>query len=74
MAEDLCFNTPCGSYGTCKQEKDKFECDCVNGYTGDLCETGMLMRLFCTMIRELSVSYVLFMENNFAMTIYLFYC
>ena len=34
-----CNSSPC-TYGTCTQLEDGFRCDCFDGYTGRLCESG----------------------------------
>ena len=36
-----CVSTPCLNGGTCDERRGSFMCDCVAGYTGGLCETGM---------------------------------
>ena len=36
-----CVSTPCLNGGTCDERHGSFMCDCVAGYTGGLCETGM---------------------------------
>ena len=37
----LCKATPCQNGGTCQQIGKNRTCDCVAGYTGEDCETGM---------------------------------
>ena len=48
---DACDPSPCQNNGACfnSQFEGEYFCDCVDGYTGDNCETGKLM-LFCTTI------------------------
>ena len=37
---DECASFPCTNGGTCIDEIDHFSCQCIAGYTGDLCETS----------------------------------
>ena len=38
---DECLSQPCQNAGNCTDFVNGFECTCVSGYTGLLCETGM---------------------------------
>ena len=43
IAEVFCFSSPCENGATCTElDGAGFECACVPGYTGTLCETGRL--------------------------------
>ena len=35
-----CESFPCQNIGTCNDEINRYNCTCVVGYTGTLCETG----------------------------------
>ena len=37
---DDCKSQPCQNNGTCKDQVNSFNCDCVEGYTGLQCETS----------------------------------
>lgn len=37
---DECANVICGNGGTCTDKINGFQCTCVPGFTGKLCETG----------------------------------
>lgn len=37
---DECANVTCGNGGNCTDKINGFECTCVLGFTGELCETG----------------------------------
>ena len=38
---DECLNSPCQNSATCEDLVDGFMCDCEDGFTGVVCETGM---------------------------------
>ena len=40
--EDIneCESNPCGAHGICTDLVNGFNCTCLDGYTGDVCETG----------------------------------
>jgi len=38
---DECDSNPCKNGATCTDHIDGFNCSCVAGYTGNMCETGM---------------------------------
>ena len=38
---DNCASNPCQNGGTCTDELNQYNCTCVDGYTGDHCETSM---------------------------------
>ena len=40
---DECLSGPCENGGTCTDEVNGYICSCVAGYTGTLCETGILL-------------------------------
>ena len=35
-----CSSDPCQNGGTCIDEINAFTCNCMSGYTGDVCETS----------------------------------
>ena len=37
---DECDSEPCQNAGMCIDSLDSFTCECEEGYTGSLCETG----------------------------------
>lgn len=39
---DECASEPCQNNATCTQFLNGYNCTCVDGYTGDNCETGKL--------------------------------
>ena len=42
IAEVYCWSEPCQNGATCEElDGAGFQCECVPGYTGELCETGM---------------------------------
>jgi len=36
---DECLSNPCRNNGTCILGNSQFICNCLGGYTGDMCET-----------------------------------
>jgi hypothetical protein len=38
---DECASNPCQNAGTCSDKVDGYECKCVGGFTGLLCNIGM---------------------------------
>ena len=38
---DECMSAPCFNGGSCGDAVNGFECACVPGYSGSLCETGV---------------------------------
>ena len=46
-----CVSSPCQNNGTCRDQdgsglgsgKNMFECDCMSGYTGVVCESGDML-------------------------------
>ena len=39
---DYCGSQPCQNAGTCSNLTTGFQCICATGFTGDVCQTGML--------------------------------
>ena len=39
---DHCEGNPCDNGGHCRDDVDSYTCQCVDGYTGANCETGMV--------------------------------
>ena len=37
---DECASDPCQNDGTCIDQVAGFECECADGYEGDVCEIG----------------------------------
>ena len=37
---DECGSSPCDNGGTCVDQVNGFECKCMKGFAGDLCEKG----------------------------------
>lgn len=37
---DECGSTPCQNQGTCNDHVNHYECTCVAGYSGYLCQIG----------------------------------
>jgi hypothetical protein len=37
---DECASSPCDNGATCTDGVDDFVCTCVDGYTGEFCQTG----------------------------------
>ena len=35
-----CVSSPCKNSGTCLDRVNMYDCDCVSGYTGAMCESG----------------------------------
>ena len=56
---DECESDPCQNGATCIDQENGFECQCADGYEGDLCEIGTMIesivvepsKLFIFMIR-----------------------
>ena len=44
---DDCSQNPCQNGGTCADHINTYSCDCAVGYTGQECETGKLVRIWC---------------------------
>lgn len=40
-----CASSPCENGGYCHDGINSFTCNCVNGFTGTLCETGMYVKV-----------------------------
>ena len=40
-----CESAPCMNNGTCIDEVNSYSCECMPGYTGSTCETGMRLHL-----------------------------
>ena len=46
-ADSPCFPNPCENRGTCSVDGASYTCTCLEGFTGDNCETqGMLQRIY----------------------------
>jgi len=41
LVNDDCDPNPCENNGTCTDGENSFTCDCVDGFTGDTCETDI---------------------------------
>ena len=39
--DDECASGPCQNGGRCVDRVNRFSCDCVDGYEGDICGTGI---------------------------------
>jgi len=37
---DECASDPCMNDGSCDDEIDSYRCNCVDGYTGHMCNIG----------------------------------
>ena len=46
---DYCVNHACGNNGSCVDGISNYTCNCLEGFTGDHCETG---RFICCIIME----------------------
>ena len=58
-----CDSSPCENGGTCEDQVNGYTCHCLNGYSGDHCQTG----------RPTSLSVVLFLFFFFPLHFYQFY-
>jgi len=55
----MCRSGPCQHGGTCRDDMNRYTCECAAGYTGTNCETGMsgliltwnLLHLVCGIIK-----------------------
>ena len=45
---DDCEPNPCEHGGTCTDGVNSYTCECVDGYTGVNCETGMTFIIYIT--------------------------
>ena len=56
---DDCSRAPCQNAGTCVDGVDSFNCICVAGFTGEICQTG---ECFVYLLEQfnLQVLYILF--------------
>ena len=43
---DDCEPNPCEHGGTCTDGVNSYTCECVDGYTGVNCETGMTINIY----------------------------
>jgi len=41
LVTGICEKLPCTNGGTCKTAGNTYNCECLEGYTGKNCETGM---------------------------------
>ena len=46
---DECVSNPC-THGTCRNEENKFRCDCPDGYNGTLCSEGNIIIIMLFLI------------------------
>lgn len=54
---DVCDPSPCHNNATCNDHFDFFNffnCTCLAGYTGELCETGKSSKRFWLVIRNVA--------------------
>ena len=54
MISDIeeCSSQPCQNEGTCNDQPNGYTCDCVDGYEGTHCETGIT---FCMSLHTMFV-------------------
>ena len=36
-------SNPCANNGLCSDEESGFSCTCLDGFTGDICDVGMVL-------------------------------
>ena len=41
------MSMPCQNNGTCNEQVDRYDCSCVDGYSGAHCETGDIIQIMC---------------------------
>ena len=46
---DECVTSPCLNQGSCFNEFGSYVCECTDGYTGSLCESGMTLNCLNTL-------------------------
>ena len=55
-----CDSSPCQNGGTCADAVNGYDCTCLDGYTGDDCETGNITLLNTLLIYEPFISVDIF--------------
>ena len=60
---NYCESNPCRNGGTCIEEVDSYNCNCVPGYTGHDCETSKITYDF--KLYEIYFSFKLQMQIHF---------
>lgn len=53
-----CLSDPCQNGGICEDLFDKYECDCLPGYDGVLCENGTDLCVSTVWCSCLTVAYI----------------
>ena len=67
-ADSPCFPNPCENRGTCSVDGASYTCTCLEGFTGDNCETqGMLQRIYFFSRSETLSSLNLVSSNSFVL-------
>ena len=54
---DECLPNPCKNGATCIDQVGDFQCQCLSGYTGETCQSGIPNRLVSLSVRHLYVLY-----------------
>ena len=67
---DDCANSPCQNCGNCTDNVNGHTCTCVEGYTGENCETGWYMCLSHS-AKQSSITYIYSNPTNIHITNYI---
>lgn len=60
--ENVCHPNPCKNGATCNPAESSFDCECVKGWTGPLCEGMSFNALHLLLLRKVFNSLVLSLE------------
>ena len=52
---DRCTSSPCVNGGTCVSQVDSYTCDCLPGYTGLTCQTGLYMSTIYILLTPIEI-------------------
>ena len=69
---DECEPNPCEHGGTCTDGVNSYTCECADGYTGVICETGMTIYIQTYIIKKTTYYCYIIITYNTLLKIKLF--